>query len=803
MRLFLGIHLIGTDSFFFFFPLESNPTKTDIVKTLPIRHGNRNPPASPAGRPIPIALARASIMLFAITRSSYICAQCRYRVLRNVAPGLLRLSLATNSRRNNSTFLARGAPGPKPKREDVSDDYMDSLVDSFIDSAFSNISLPRRPAPGIGKTDNQRSILQALPDTWEEAGVRPVVAKALLDTYPNTIRLTGIQKRILQGLKAGNSVAVRDLPGTGKSFAIAAWVLGLERAMRRGPDQGSSSGLSPTTTAFILVPNADLGIQYYLMIKNLLLASSSQTVSSSLDSFVQLLHRRVDNTEMQINLLSEKPNPHIIIVTPAAALDIISDKSDSVNGLLDFSQVTAFVLDEFDALIPRTHPSWFRGRPTPPPGIRGPILPPPSSTEILLDWVFKRRKMEASAQEVKPVQPQLVLSSATLSTQRMTKFIQTVHPWWIGHEEMSSLSLYDLPKASHLLAIGDESSGIDRIVRAVADNIVHHAVAYDISSGFMRDAPIPRTGLWETEYITKKLEELKLYEEENAESSFRAKALKGERDSLALMPPESWDMPSSQVKRAGYPPDIAAGALQTLLEHDKWPRNAIAAIGGEASVGAFIKECTKLRINARELTVDNWNRDVEKEGRIPIGRTDMLFDPKIRAYYKERNERDACRDETIVWVASLASARGLDVPGVFHLYILHRFQKARDYTTYCGRVAKWPFPTLEKDIKDPRSFGGGVRRGVGKVVSLLLEDHVAPAAGLEASSLGHQVITNDGSDRANWSWLEEGLKVAKIGCHFQDYFGKAGEYPCGPEVGKDRRKCRKSTTVLYLKHHRY
>ncbi|PUU73902.1 hypothetical protein B9Z19DRAFT_1033992 [Tuber borchii] len=726
-------------------------------------------------------------MLFAITRSSYICAQCRYRVLRNVAPGLLRLSLATNSRRNNSTFLAGGAPGPKSKREDVSeDDYMDSLVDSFIESAFSNISLPRRPAPGIGKTDNQRSILQALPNTWEEAGVRPVVAKALLDTYPNTIRPTDIQKRILQGLKAGNSVAVRDLPGTGKSFAIATWVLGLERAVRWEPDRGSSSGLSPTTTAFILVPNADLGIQYYLMIKNLLLASSSQTVSSSIDSFVQLLHRRVDNPELQLNLLSEKPNPHIIIATPTAVLDIISDKSDSVNGLLDFSQATAFVLDEFDALIPRIHPSWFKGQPTLPPSIRVP--PPISSTEILLDWVFKRRKREASTQEVKPVQPQLVLSSATLSTQRMTRFIQSSHPLWIGHEGVDSPSLYDLPKASHLLAIGDESSGIDRIVRAVADNIVHHAVAYDISSGFMRDAPIPRTGLWEAEYITKKLEELKLYELENAESSFRAKALKREGDSLALMPPESWDMSSSQAKRAGYPPHIAAGALQTLLEHDKWPRNAIAAISGEASVGAFIKECTKLRINARELTVDNWNRDTEKEGRIPIGRTDMLFDPKIRAYYKERNERDACRDETIVWVAASASVRGLDVPGVFHLYILHRLQKARDYTTCCGRVAKWPFPTLEKDIKDPRSFGGGVRRGVGKVVSLLLEDHVVPAAGLEASSSDHQVITNDGSDRANWSWLEEGLKVAKIGCHFQDYFGKAGEYPCGLEVGMDRRK---------------
>ncbi|CAZ86562.1 unnamed protein product [Tuber melanosporum] len=368
----------------------------------------------------------------------------------------------------------------------------------------------------------------------------------------------------------------------------------------------------------------------------------------------------------------------------------------------------------------------------------------------------------------------------------MAKFTQSTHPSWIGCEENSAptadLNLYNQSKASHLLPIGDESSGIDKIVRAVADNIVHHAVAYDISSGLMRDAPIPRTRIWTTEEITQKLGELKVYETENAESVRKAKALKNERDSLVIMPPESWDTSDSQAKRAGYPPEIAADALQRLLERDKWPRNAIAAIGQEAGTRLFTAECAKLGIDARELTVANWNKDMEKEGRIPIGRTDMLFDPEIREYYKERNERDACRDKTIVWVATSASARGLDVPGVFHLYVLHRLEKAREYTTYCGRVARWPFPTLEKDIKDPRSLGIEVRRGVGKVVSLLLEDNVVPTPGLKGSSLGHQVITNDGSDHANWSWLGEGLMVAKIGCHIQSYYGETGEYPCGPEV---------------------
>ncbi|PWW72975.1 hypothetical protein C7212DRAFT_359700 [Tuber magnatum] len=368
----------------------------------------------------------------------------------------------------------------------------------------------------------------------------------------------------------------------------------------------------------------------------------------------------------------------------------------------------------------------------------------------------------------------------------MSRFTLFEHPLWIGHEGKSSPTMgaspYDLPKASHLLPIGDESSGVGKIVRAVADNIVHHAVAYDISSGFMRDAPIPRTGHWAAEEITQKLDKLKAYEAENAESRYRAQTLRRERDSLTPMLPESWDMSSSRAKRAGYPPEIAAEALLKLLEHDKWPRNSIAAIGREASAKEFIEGCVELGIDARELTVDNWNRDMEREGRIPMGRTDMRFDPKIREYYKERNEQDACRDKTIVWVATSASARGLDVPGVFHLYVLHRLEKAREYTTYCGRVARWPFPTLQKDVKDPSSLGAGVRRGVGKVVSLLLEDHVVPASGLEGSSVSDQVIRNDGSDHANWSWLEEGLMVAKIGCHFRDYYGKAGEYSCGPEV---------------------
>ncbi|RPA91916.1 hypothetical protein L873DRAFT_1556380, partial [Choiromyces venosus 120613-1] len=367
----------------------------------------------------------------------------------------------------------------------------------------------------------------------------------------------------------------------------------------------------------------------------------------------------------------------------------------------------------------------------------------------------------------------------------MIKFTQFTHPQWIGHPEKNSptsvVNLYDLPKASHLLAIGDESSGVDKIVRAVADNIVHHAVAYDVSSGFMRNAPIPRIELWTSEEITQKLGELKVYEE-NAESKHQANTVKKEGNSLISTPLESWDLSNSRAKRAGYPPEIAAEALKKLLEHDKWPKNAIAAIGQEAGVRLFITECAKQGIKARELMVSNWNRDMEKEGRIPIGRTDMLFDPKIRKYYKERNERDSSQDETIVWVTTSTKARGLDIPGVFHLYVLHRLVKARDYTTYCGRVARWPFPTLEQDTKDPGSLGLTVRRGVGKVVSLLLEDHVVPASGLENSSAGNQIITNDGSDRAKWSWLEEGLMLAKIGCHFQDYYGNKGEYPCGPEV---------------------
>lgn len=719
-------------------------------------------------------------MLSAASRSSYICLQCRSRILQNVRPRPLRQHLVSVSHKTFSSSATRRRPAESQEVASEDSDEMAHLVSNFMQSAFG--TSPPRPAPGIGKITRDVVSDRTLPDTWKAVGLRPVVADALARAYPSASRPTTIQKRILMGLSGGNSVAVRYLPGTGKSFAIAAWALGLERAMRRGVDCESPETWIPTTTAFIFVPTADLGLQYYALIQRILQGSSSEAVKSSIHSIVQFMCRRSEESEEaeQIRLLSEYPSPHIVIATPAIALDMLAHKDDKVRSLLDFTEVRAVIVDEIDAAITKVHYlATLRGQKVGKGRYADRVTETP--IETLLNYIFMRRKADEMRRKRAAVQPQLVLPTATLSTSQIYKFITKDHPDWLGQPDPRSvqdIGPFKTSKAANLLPIGDENSKMDKIVRAVADNIRHHAVAYDIGSGLMRDAPVPRMEGWQDTDIIGKLNEMRGYEISNAVSRGRAREIKKHGNGgydVAV-----GDMEELLSKRMGYPPGIAVDAIKKLLEHDNWPKNVIAAIGAEAGMRLFLDKCAEAGIDARELKLEDWNQKAEEEGRLPIGRTDMLFDPKVRERLRNQSE-NASMGKTTVWVSSAPALRGIDVPGIYHLYILHRLLKARDYTTYCGRVARWPFPSLYDEIRDPRAAGSQRRRGVGKVVSLLLEDHVVPASGITGKS-DFGVITNDGSEKSKWAWLEEGLTLAKIGCFVQDYYGESGKYPCGPEV---------------------
>lgn len=605
---------------------------------------------------------------------------------------------------------------------------------------------------------------------WTKVGLRPVVADTLLRAYPNAVRPTNVQKKLLQALSYGYSVAVRGLPATGKSFAIAAWLLGLERAMREikgRPDR------VPTTSALVIVPNVDLAVQYYCTLLNMISHSDSEALRSTPDAFVQLLHRKSNEAELdQLIKLQRYPHPHIIIAPPTIILDILADKDESVRNLIDISNLKAIVLEEIDAAISKLqYFSKMKKKAKFTQQWENKQVP----LQILLDYIIKRRTADARRAGVEPEQPQLVFPTATLSSAQIKRFLLVWHLDWISSEERdgSGPRLFNhiqpgdewkrRARSNSLVAIEDPPLSHDEIVQFVPDNLHHHVVSYNIRNGTLRDAPMPKLNTTHRETLAAQIEVLETAYC-GAERQF-----------------ETWNESAEPNKYVGYPDHIAIDVLLQLLKHDNYPRNVIVALGSEVSMVGFREKAAEAGITCKSLLAKKWNDD-RVVGTLPLGRTDMLLDRNTRLKINAEAE-GGDKSKTTVWISNFFFCRGLDTPGIRHFYILHRMERAREYITYAGRVARWPFATKADEMRDPRNRGSD-RRSTGKVVSVLLERPPGMGGMLYDDDIPMQkiVLVADGGAAEERAWAEEAVRLAKIGCSAEPYFAVREAADVGSEA---------------------
>lgn len=605
---------------------------------------------------------------------------------------------------------------------------------------------------------------------WTKIGLRPVVADTLLRAYPNARRPTNVQKKMLTALNYGYSVAARGLPGTGKSFAIAAWLLGLERAMREVAGENNSKKLVPTTSALVIVPNVDLAIQYHCTIMNMLSASGSDAVRSSPDSFVQVLYRKNNEAELeQLIKLQRFPHPHLIIAPPTIILDILADKDEAVRNLVDIVNLKAIVLEEIDAAI--TKLQYFSKMKKGKGGYSQSWQNRQVPVQILLDYIIKVRNNEALRAGKQPEQPQLVFPTATLSTTQIKRFLLLWHREWLDSTDRNldqpRLFTSSQPgeewkrrvRSNSILAVEEPPLSHDKIVQFVPDNLHHHIVAYNIVTGDLRDAPVPRFNTTHRETLAAEVAAL--------EESHRGSTNDPE---IGL---DSWHEDAEPNKFLGYPEEVALKILQKLLKQDNYPRNVIAMIGSEANMMSFREKAAAQGITVKPLLARKWN-DNQESGTLPLGRSDMLLDKHIRNL-DNTSEETGDKSKTTVWLSNFFFCRGLDAPGIRHVYILHRMDRAREYITYAGRVAKWPYATHDEEIRDPESHGKD-RRGTGKVVSVILEEPDGRSTFVpkwrqnEDAEFQTIVLKNNGSAMEKRAWAEEAVRLAKIGCRVEPYF---------------------------------
>ncbi|KAK9373988.1 uncharacterized protein V1513DRAFT_426102 [Lipomyces chichibuensis] len=114
----------------------------------------------------------------------------------------------------------------------------------------------------------------------------------------------------------------------------------------------------PSITSLILVRTPELGFRYMEIFISLL-RSGNATVTTP--DIVQLLYRGgPEDHKMQKRLLAKCGNPHILVVTPARLLDMLTD--DNERGLRNLSFVRTVVLDEAESqLHPEDHKDELSG----------------------------------------------------------------------------------------------------------------------------------------------------------------------------------------------------------------------------------------------------------------------------------------------------------------------------------------------------------------------------------------------------------------------------------------------------------
>ncbi|KAI5848148.1 hypothetical protein BZA05DRAFT_316706, partial [Tricharina praecox] len=342
----------------------------------------------------------------------------------------------------------------------------------------------------------------------------------------------------------------------------------------------------------------------------------------------------------------------------------------------------------------------------------------------------------------------------------LARVIETYHPTWMDGENRPGFTPFTgkgkSSAASMAVKVGQDAV-YGEFVRKIPDNITHHIVAYDPITGFLRDAPVPSYP--DAKSIAADLKTAEKHEQEV--QAALAAALKGNTRKGHLDPLISSESNRApELLRRGYPPEIAAELLEMLLGLDAWPKNVIAVIGENASWKALAVACAERGITARNLSIDTWNANAAAEGRVPLGRLDLLLSGANRP-----QPQTGSKESTTVWITTYHSVRGLDIPDVNHAYILHRVDRVRQYITYAGRVGRWPFTSSAEASRDPR-FLGNDPRPKAKVVSVLLEEN---SVGGEEVELGYSAVISDGSDSEKWTWRNEALRLAKIGLGVEKY----------------------------------
>ncbi|GJJ77414.1 hypothetical protein EMPS_09773 [Entomortierella parvispora] len=475
---------------------------------------------------------------------------------------------------------------------------------------------------------------------------------------------TLLQQTFIPPILQHKDVLIRDTTGSGKTFGVLLSLLNKPRV--------KDAAGRPGITSVIVVPNQELAFQLVSWTKDLFPAladdpdqlnrliqvlvvpSSAPSSSSPPDSSRVLQKKRALEEEKQVERLSEAL-PHVLVATPNRLWALIQQ------GVLDLSGIETLVLDEVDNLIQL--PTRFASQKR----ITNRSVHPTSAElavrEILRSAKAAGRYKELAEAEVSPEgdsdnskgvstaaplnRIQFVVASATMN--------RPIRYWLESHHWIQNAEWVDTTKSVVL-----------------PEGIRHHCmiVGPDSVRNMKKEPSVP----WNERNARGS-------GSSGAESDWQATDQEWKNDGKDL----DWKKKQiSALKIPGVPQgdlDESEAAIQKFRDDDDRMLEGVAmACMLDKVESACVFFCSPFSL--REIA----NR-LEFEFGLPVKQIDGAFDQKHRSLGSRPLAKAGDRFKGI-YLAHESNARGLDLPGLSHVYIVGLPSAPSSYLHMAGRTGR-------------------------------------------------------------------------------------------------------------------
>ncbi|KAF9182154.1 hypothetical protein BGZ51_004903 [Haplosporangium sp. Z 767] len=489
---------------------------------------------------------------------------------------------------------------------------------------------------------------------------------------------TLLQRSFISAVQQGKDVLIRDTTGSGKTFGVLLSVLNKPRRRIRPGNQ-------PGITSVILVPNQELAFQLLSWTRSLfpaltelqlqemiqvVVTPSSPAVSPLTDAIADFTPD-VDETHGQAStgkrvsplataeskMADEQVQrlaralPHVLVATPTRLWQLVQE------GKLDLSGIETLVLDEVDHLIrlPRRFASQRQVR-------NRDMHPKPAELvvrEILRSAQAAGRYVgEGDDQQKLEDRIQIIAASATMN--RPMRFWLETNGWVQDPEWVDTTKSVVLPESiqHHCLVIGEQSIRNMRAVNPISWN----ERKSDIAHGNKDQA--------------KDYKDLLKPEETDWAATDQAWQSE-QRDKDAQWKEE-------QLKGPGVAPELETSVEKFRDDDDRMLEGVATACQLDEVQSACVFFCSSFSLNS--LT-----ERLELDFGLSVQQIQSAFEdqqPNRDGGNSSSTNGSALQPRKGIYLAHESNARGLDLPGLSHVYIVGLPSSPSSYLHMAGRTGR-------------------------------------------------------------------------------------------------------------------